>query len=88
MKAFSKKTATIPSFDSLPDSAYLRVNQLIVGTQNVGAMSVLPFSRATLWRMVKAASFPSPIRLSLRVTAFNVGEVRIWLEAQKVRGAK
>lgn len=88
MKVFSNKTVIIPNFDSLSDSAYLRANQLILGKQNVGATSVLPFSRATLWRLVKKASFPSPIQLSRGVTAFNVGEVRIWLEARKVGGAK
>lgn len=63
----------VASFDSLPDSAYIREANLIPG--------VVPFSPATLWRKCKAGQFPSPVKLSERVTAWRVGEVRTWLEA-------
>jgi len=33
--------------------------------------------------MVKAGTFPKPIKLSARVTAWNVGAVRTWLLAQE-----
>jgi predicted DNA-binding transcriptional regulator AlpA len=35
-----------------------------------------------LWRKVKAKTFPAPVKLSERVTAWRVGEVRAWMEAQ------
>jgi len=68
--------ASLPaaSFDALPDTGYLRQAQLIP--------HVVPFSSATLWRKCKAGEFPKPVRLSARVTAWNVGEVRIWLKSQ------
>lgn len=44
---------------------------------------VLPFSRATLWRMVGAGKFPKPVRLGDRVTAWRVEDVRQWMAAQQ-----
>jgi prophage regulatory protein len=55
----------------LPDTGYLRQSQLIP--------DILPFSAATLWRMVKAGKFPKPVKLSERITAWQVADVRTWL---------
>lgn len=63
---------TIP-VDSLPDAALLRERHLLSG--------IVPFSSATLWRRVKAKSFPQPVRIG-SITAWRWGEVRAWLEAQ------
>jgi predicted DNA-binding transcriptional regulator AlpA len=41
----------------------------------------LPLSAATLWRMVAAGSFPKPVKLSSRVTAWRVADVRMFLNA-------
>ena len=59
------------NFDELPDSAFIRLNHLI-------SARVAPFSRATVWRMVKAGRFPTPTKLSENITAWNVGAVRRW----------
>ncbi len=55
------------NFDSLPDSANVRqpVVQALVGC-----------SAATVWRMVKRGTLPKPRKLSERLTAWNVGELR------------
>lgn len=45
-------------------------------------LSFLPFSAATLWRKVKAGTFVQPIKLSARITAWNVAEVDAWLKSQ------
>jgi predicted DNA-binding transcriptional regulator AlpA len=42
-------------------------------------MKILPFSPATLWRMVKAGTFVKPIKLSDRITAWNRADVHQWL---------
>ncbi|WP_335622424.1 helix-turn-helix transcriptional regulator [Acidovorax carolinensis] len=42
----------------------------------------MPFSAPTLWRKVKNRTFPAPVRLSERVTAWKVGDVRSWIAAQ------
>lgn len=69
-------TSAIPdalkNFDSLPDSANVRqpVVQGLIGC-----------SAATVWRMVKRGSLPTPRKLSERVTAWNVGDLRKVLAA-------
>jgi predicted DNA-binding transcriptional regulator AlpA len=75
-------TARAPSFDSLPNSAYIREAQLIQSPKRPTSLAPLPFSAPTLWRKVKAGTFPRPIKLSERVTCWNVGEVRSWINAQ------
>ena len=62
----------LKNFDSLPDSANVRlpVVQALFGC-----------SAATIWRMVKRCSLPAPRKLSERVTAWNVGDLRIALAA-------
>lgn len=50
---------------------YLRQAQLIP--------AIVPFSSATLWRKVKKGEFPAPYKLSERITAWKVEDVRAWL---------
>jgi len=70
-------------FDQLPDSAYLRVSQLVRSPKHPDSKTApLPFSAPTLWRMVAAQKFPAPHKLSTRVTAWQVRQVRAWLQAQ------
>jgi prophage regulatory protein len=58
----------------LPTTGYVRQSQLIPG--------ILPFSSATLWRMVKAGTFPRPVKLSQRVSAWKIEAVRSWMQAR------
>lgn len=70
-------------FDRLPDSAWLRESQLVRSAKNPdSAVAPLPFSAPTLWRMVKLGKFPKPTKLSARVTAWKVSQVREWMNAQ------
>ena len=69
-------------FDALPDSAYIRESQLVQSPKRPDTPAPLPFSAPTLWRKVKAGTFPKPSKLSERVTAWNVGAVRAWMTAQ------
>lgn len=70
------------SFDALPDSAFLRESQLVQSPKRPGAPAPLPFSAPTLWRKVKNGTFPKPLKLSERVTAWKVGDVRKWIADQ------
>lgn len=72
----------IPSFDALPDSALIREAQLVQSPKRPGSPAPLPFSAPTLWRKVRAGTFPKPLKLSERVTAWRVADVRKWLESQ------
>lgn len=88
----TKPTATAPAattgpakavFDRLPDSAWLREAQLVRSPNNPDSeVAPLPFSAPTLWRMVKLGKFPKPTKLSTRVTAWQAGQVRAWMQAQ------
>lgn len=60
-------------FDKLPQSGFIRQSQLIPDP--------IPFSPATLWRKVKDGTFPAPVKLSERVTAWRVEDVRAWMQA-------
>jgi prophage regulatory protein len=57
------------TLDQLPERGYVRqklLNQLI------------PFSPATLWRKVGKGEFPKPHKLSDRVTAWRIDDVKQW----------
>lgn len=56
----------------LPESGYVRQSQLIP--------VILPFSPATLWRKVKVGEFPQPVKLSARITAWRVEDIRLWMD--------
>lgn len=69
-------------FDALPDSAFIREAQLVHSPKRPETLALLPFSPATLWRKVKAGTFPRPVKLSDRVTGWQVGAVRAWMATQ------
>lgn len=72
--------SSIPLMVSLlQKNGYVRQSQLIP--------HVLPFSHATLWRMVKAGKFPAPVKLSERVTAWKSSAIVEWLEARELEVA-
>lgn len=62
----------------LEQTAFLREKQLI-GHKRSGTPGILPFSHATLWRMVSAGTFPKPLKLTERTTAWPTAEVRKWI---------
>ena len=57
----------------LPKTGFVRQSQLIP--------HLIPVSSSTLWRMVKNGSFPKPIKLSARTSAWRVEDVREWIES-------
>jgi prophage regulatory protein len=79
----SEREACVPrfSFDLLSDAGYVREAQLVQSARN--PVAPLPFSAPTLWRKVKAGTFPTPIKLSSRVTAWRVGDIREWMKVQE-----
>lgn len=54
-------------FDSLPDSANVRLPVVA---------ALFACAQVTVWRRVKQGTLPRPRKLSARVTAWNVGELR------------
>lgn len=74
------------SQSDLPATGYARQSQLVRNPKNPIGSSILPFSAATLWRMVKAGKFPRPVRLSERITAWRVEEIRAWMAQFALQG--
>jgi predicted DNA-binding transcriptional regulator AlpA len=58
---------------SLPDTGFLRQPQVL---------TFVPISKSTLWRRVQARTFPQPVKLSQRVTAWRAEDVCHWIEQQ------
>jgi len=63
------------NFDSYADAGFVR--QPVV-------QELFGVSAATVWRMVKRGTLPTPRKLSARVTAWNVGELRTVLKGGAV----
>jgi predicted DNA-binding transcriptional regulator AlpA len=63
----------------LPDHAFIREAELLRSVDN--PTGILPFSPHTLWRKVRAGSFPRPHKLAARVTAWHVKDVRRWVQS-------
>lgn len=55
------------AFDSLPDSSFVRLPVV---------RGLFACSPITVWRRVKAGTLPKPVKLSARVTAWRVGDLR------------
>lgn len=55
----------------VPKIGFFRLSQIL---------QLLPISRATVWRKVKAGTFPKPVKLSRNITAWKVADVRDWIE--------
>lgn len=59
----------------LPAEGFIRQSSLIP--------DIVPFSASTLWRKVASKEFPAPVKLSERITAWHVEEIREWLNRRK-----
>lgn len=62
----------------LPHTGFVRESRLLL---------FLPFSHSTLWRRVKAKTFPEPVRISGRITAWRVEDIHAWIGQQGSGGA-
>ena len=58
---------------TLPQTGFVREARLLF---------FVPFSHSTLWRRVRAGTFPAPIKLSIGVTAWRAEEIQTWIRAQ------
>lgn len=63
---------------TLPATTFLRQSQ-IVG-------NIVPVGASTFWRWVNAGTFPKPVKLSTRVTAWKTADVQAWIDQQSVGG--
>ncbi len=88
MKALSSTSKTIKiadaqagilaTYGALPATGFVRLP---------GLRPIIPFSDSTLWRRVRAGTFPAPVKLSDRITAWKAEDIRKWLDAQGQQAA-
>ena len=64
--------------ETVKAATYVREAQLL---------AMLPFSHATLWRKVKAGTFPKPLKFGPKLNAWDLDDVNRWLEACKEAAA-
>lgn len=60
-----------PATAELPTTGFLR---------QVQVLRFVPISKSTLWRQVQAGTFPQPVKLSERVTAWRAEDLRRWID--------
>lgn len=58
---------------TLPETGFLRQPQVL---------AFVPISKSTLWRRIQARTFPAPVKLSERVTAWRAEDIRRWIAEQ------
>ena len=51
-------------------------------------LRILPFSPSTLWRLVRAGSFPRPVKLAPRITAWRLEAVEAWLAEREATSTR
>ena len=69
--------AALANFDSLPDSAHVRL-PIVAALRGS--------SPATVWRHVKAGLLPAPVKLGPNTTAWRVGDLRRLADAGHAQG--
>lgn len=63
---------------------YIRIEGLATTAEKKG---MLPSSPATIWRKVKDGTFPKPVKLGERITAWKIEDVDEWLAARHEEAA-
>lgn len=64
----------------LPKTGFLRQPEIIP--------KPIPFSPATLWRKVKDGTFPAPVKLSERITAWRAEDIHDWMKSRSGEGGE
>ena len=61
----------------IPETGFLRLPQVL---------QFIPFSKSNLWARVRDGSFPAPVKLGPRVTAWRVADIRALIERLSKQG--
>ena len=72
--------STIPTIISLPATGFLRLSQIVGKPDGKSPVAALiPISKSSWWAGVKSGRYPQPVKLSPRVTAWKVEDIRALL---------
>jgi len=66
-------------------ASYIRIGGLAT---TKGKPGLMPFSPATVWRKVKEGTFPKPVKLGERITAWKMDSIEEWLTARHAEASK
>jgi len=64
---------------SLPETGYLRIWD-ILGDRRRGLPAIIPVSRSTWYLGVSEGRFPQPVKLSRRISAWRVEDIKTLIE--------
>ena len=73
-------------FERVTNETLVRIADLVRDPRRPGKATLLPFSKSSLERRVRAEKFPQPTRLGPRCTCWKLGDVRQWLAQQVQQG--
>ncbi len=65
----------MPKFYTLPQTGFIRLPQVL---------AIYPVSKSTLYLRIKEGRFPAPVKLSERVAAWRIEDVRATIAAAGV----
>lgn len=65
---------------SLPSTGFVRLSQIVGNKKsNPPTPGLIPICKSTWWNGVKDGRYPSPIKLSPRVTVWRVEDIRAFI---------
>lgn len=73
ISASQAQSQPVANYGALPATGFVRLADL---------RPILPFSDRTTWRKVREGTFPAPVKLSERITAWRAEAIRQWLDEQ------
>lgn len=73
IKIAATQAGILAPFGALPATGFVRLADL---------RQIIPLSDSTIWRRVRQGTFPAPVKLSERVTAWKAEAIRQWLDEQ------
>lgn len=62
--------STAPTASEVPEDGFIR--------QKILLQDHVPFSAATLWRLVNAGKFPKPLKVTDQITAWRASDIKEW----------
>ena len=63
--------------NDLPKTGFLRLPAII------GRNGLIPVTKSTWWAGIKTGRYPKPVKLSARISAWRVEDVRAFIDAGK-----
>jgi predicted DNA-binding transcriptional regulator AlpA len=81
MSSHSRKNhhpPTEPTESTRPEASILESLSSIGFLREKQLLKIVSFSHTTLWSKVNDGTFPAPVKLSERITAWRVEDVRAW----------